>query len=672
MAFLKNWHWIRTCFLLIFLFSFLNPSTCQAKDRAPETPAKAVNGVLDLSKFDFNKTDYVKLNGYWEFYWQRLLLPLDFSSPALPPKTGFFFVPQSWARYDGPGGRFKSNGYATYRLTVLLPKADQTYALNILDMATAYKMWIDGQPVPGNGIVGTSPSNSRPQSFSQAICFKPRTKKCEIIVQVSNFSHIDAGIVRSIKLGQDRQIRKHYDLTKGIDFFVIGCIFSMGVYHFLLFCFRRKDISHFYFSLICFLISLRNLTIGVTLITQIFPDFSWETLRKIMVLCLYFLPPAFAGFLGSVVPKEFSKRIFKPSIVFSLIYAIPVLFFPTKIFWRFIPSYDIAVLGFGLYALICLMRAVIKHRNGAGYILFGFTVFMASVLNEILYSEEIILTGSFMPLGFLIFILSQAIVLAMQSSQTYSRIENLVSVFEKFVPSRFQDRIAKQGIESIAIGNAENDTIAVLFCDIRSFTTLSEKMKPEQVLTFLNSFFSAMSAPIHKHHGFIDKFIGDAIMALFDANGKDPAHSADNAVRAAIEMHRALEKFNAKTGEVLGYSCPRLDMGIGIHIGRVVIGTVGTSNRMDSTVLGDAVNIASRLERLTKENNEKIIVSSDILALLDRPHEFNFNERGKTLVEGKTEPILIYGVSDKKLVTERDGYSLNHGQKPTENPDQGI
>lgn len=645
MAFLKNWNWIRTGFLLIFLFFFLNPSTCQAKHRTPENPTEAINGVLDLSTFDFNKTDYVKLNGYWEFYWNRLLLPVDFSSQPGPPKTGFFFIPQSWARYDSPDGRLKSSGYATYRLTVLLPEADQTYALNILDMATAYKMWIDGRPVPGNGIVGTSPSHSRPQSFSQNICFKPRTKKCEIIVQVSNFSHIDAGIVRAIKLGQERLIRRHYDVAKGIDFFVIGCIFSMSVYHFLLFCFRRKEISHFYFGVICFLISLRNMTIGVTLITQVFPNFSWEILRKIMVLCLYFLPPAFAGFMGSVFPKEFSRRIFKPSIVFSLIYAIPVLFLPTRVFWRFIPSYDIAVLGFGLYVLVCLMRAVIRHRNGAGCILFGFTVFLAGVINEILYSEEIIQTGNLLPLGFLIFILSQAIVLAMQSSRTYGRIENLVCVFEKFVPSRFQDRIAKQGIESIAIGNAENDIIAVLFCDIRSFTTLSEKMKPGQVLTFLNSFFSAMSPPIHKNHGFIDKFIGDGIMALFDSNGKDQNHSAENAVRAAIEMHMALEQFNAKADAVLG---PRLDMGIGIHIGRVVIGTVGTSNRMDSTVLGDAVNIASRLESLTKEKNEKIIVSSDIVDLLDRSHEFNFNKRGRTFVQGKAEPILIYGVSAKK------------------------
>lgn len=632
--------------MLLLLFSFLIPSTCQPKDREPVKPTKAINGILDFSKIDFNKTDYVKLDGYWEFYWNRLLSPLDFSSPSSPRKTDFMFVPQSWTRYEGPDGRqFKSRGYATYRLTLRLPETDQTYALNLLYMATAYKMWIDGQPVPGNGIVGTSSSNARPQSFSQAVSFTPRTPKCEIIVQVSNFSHIDAGIVRSIKLGQDRQIRRHFAFTKDIDVFVIGCIFSMSVYHFLLFCFRRKKISHLYFGLICFLISLRNLTVGVILITQVFPNFSWEILRKIMVLCLLFQLSAFAGFLESVFPKEFSKPILKPFVLFSLIYAVLVLFAPTKIFWHIIPFYEVVAILFGFYALICLIRAVIRRRHGAGYILFGFTVFLAGVFNEILYSQEIIQTGNLMPLGFLTLILSQAIVLAMRSAHNYNRIEKLVCVFEKFVPTRFQLRIAKQGIESIDIGTAENDTLAVLFCDIRSFTPLSEKMDPEDVLTFLNSFFSAMTGPIHKNNGFIDKFIGDAIMVLFDANGKEVNLIAENAIRAAIEMHRALDEFNLKS-DAANHS--KIDMGIGIHIGRVVIGTVGTSDRMDSTVLGDAVNTASRLENLTKEKNEKIIVSSSIVDLLETPNEFELNQRGRVLVKGKSESIMIYGVSDKK------------------------
>ena len=653
MACIKNWHWFSTGFLFILLFFCLHPSICRAAGRIPEKPIGATNGVLDLSAIDFEKNDCVKLDGYWAFYWNRLLSPMDFSSSSPPLKTGCFYVPQSWTRYDGPDGRLESCGYATYRLTVILPEAGQAYALNLMYMATAYKMWIDGRPVPGNGIVGTSPAKARPQSLSRDITFTPRSKTCEIIVQVSNFSHIDAGIVRSLKLGRDRQIRRQSAFDKGIEVFVIGCTFSMSVYHFLLFLFRRKDISHFYFGLICFLISVRNLTIGVTLITQIFPDFSWEYLRKIMVLCLYFLPPAFAGFLSTVFPKEFSKRIFKPAVVISSGFALLTLFFPAKVFWHLIPVYDAAVLGFGLYALLSLLRAVNSRRNGAGYILLGFAVFLAGGFNEILYSEEIIHTGNVMPLCFLILILSQAVVLAMQSSQAYTRIENLVGVFEKFVPSRFLDRIAKQGIESIAIGNAEDDTIAVLFCDIRSFTTLSENMRPSQILSFLISFFSAMSVPIHKHHGFIDKFIGDAVMALFDANGKGLNHIAQNAVRAAVEMHIALEEFNAKADAAL---CPRLEMGIGIHIGRVVVGTVGTKDRMDSTVLGDAVNIASRLESLTKEKHEKIIVSSNIVDLLDTPHEFDLNCLGKLTVKGKTEPVVVYGVAhrepDRKKQTE--------------------
>ncbi len=619
------------------------PSQGFATARMPVAKPKAANGVLDLSGINFEKTDFINLDGDWQFYWQTLLTPKDFSSAPLPRQTGYIPVPQSWTRHNqAPGKRFDSCGYATYRLQLILPATDHSLALSILYMSTAYRMWIDGKSVGGNGIVGTRPDRATPQSLSRVISFRPAHKKCDILVQVSNFSHADGGIVRSIKLGNEKEIRRHHAFVNGITLLVIGSILTMGGYHFLLFYFRRTNLSHLYFFLICLLISLRNLTTDLTLVTQVYPDFSWQVLRKIMILCLYLLLPAFAGFLASVFPKEFSKRFLGVAAVLGLIYAIPVCFLPVKIFWIFTPSFKFIAMGYCIYTLIRLVQATVRRRSGSGFILFGFTVFSASVVNDILYSDEVIKTGNYMPLGLLVMILSQALVMAIQYSRYYNKIEGLVTAFKKFVPSRFLDHIAKKGIRSIAVGNAENDTIAVLFCDIRSFTTLSEKMRPEQLLNFLNSFFSAMSEPIHRNHGFIDKFLGDAIMALFDSDGKTPAHSARNAVRAAVEMHQALVQFNRNANDT---DKPKLEMGIGIHIGKVVIGTVGTSDRMDSTVIGDAVNIASRLESLTKKKNEQIIVSSDVADLLDRPQEFFLNRRGHVLVKGKTTPVLIYGVA---------------------------
>ena len=135
----------------------------------------------------------------------------------------------------------------------------------------------------------------------------------------------------------------------------------------------------------------------------------------------------------------------------------------------------------------------------------------------------------------------------------------------------------------------------ILFSDIRSFTDLSETMTPNELMKFLNSYLKFMSEPIRINHGFVDKFIGDAIMALFDQPGKPDAIEARDAVRSGLEMQASLVRFN-KFREKQNY--PPTQIGIGIHSGPVVIGTLGSESRMDSTVLGDAVNLASRLEFL--------------------------------------------------------------------------
>ena len=123
-------------------------------------------------------------------------------------------------------------------------------------------------------------------------------------------------------------------------------------------------------------------------------------------------------------------------------------------------------------------------------------------------------------------------------------VASMTRVFEKFVPREFLDRIAKTGIENISLGHAESDIITILFSDIRSFTDLSETMTPDELMKFLNSYLKFMSEPIRFNHGFVDKFIGDAIMALFDHPEKEDSDEARDAVRSGLEMQRALVRYN--------------------------------------------------------------------------------------------------------------------------------
>jgi adenylate cyclase len=211
---------------------------------------------------------------------------------------------------------------------------------------------------------------------------------------------------------------------------------------------------------------------------------------------------------------------------------------------------------------------------------------------------------------------------------------NMMRVFEKFVPKQFLQRIAKDGLENVKAGNVQANRITTLFSDLRSFTTISEGMTPQALFAFLNEYLAEMQRPIDQYGGFVDKFIGDAIMALFDQEG---AAQAEAAVKAAIGMQQRLREWN---GERLGSREQPVASGIGIHSGVVMLGTLGSTTRIDSTVIGDAVNLASRLEGLTKYYGVRIVVSDDTWGLLDQGI-FESRRLDLVSVKGRDAPVTI-------------------------------
>ncbi len=229
----------------------------------------------------------------------------------------------------------------------------------------------------------------------------------------------------------------------------------------------------------------------------------------------------------------------------------------------------------------------------------------------------------------------------MVGSQVSALLQNirLRDTFKKFVPRQFLDRLATKGLGNIALGEADSGVVTILFADIRSFTTLSETLSPQEILNFLNTYFERMNAPIHANGGFIDKFIGDAIMGLFI--DEDPSIGAKNAVRSSLDMLASLHSLNEqrkRTGEV------PISIGVGVHTGETVIGTVGSDDRMDSTVLGDAVNLASRIESLTKQFGAQILISSTTYGLIAGDPTIPCREIGLVNVRGREEADTIYEV----------------------------
>lgn len=225
------------------------------------------------------------------------------------------------------------------------------------------------------------------------------------------------------------------------------------------------------------------------------------------------------------------------------------------------------------------------------------------------------------------------------------------TAYARFVPGEFLSLLGKQSIIDVALADNVQMEMTVLFSDIRSFTTISEGMDPQRNFQFLSGFLSKMGPLVRENHGFIDKYFGDAIMALFQ--------STDDAVDAAIALSQQLVEYNRVRQE---NQLPPIDIGIGLNTGKMTLGTLGEQDRMDGTVISDAVNVASRIEGMTKMYKVTLLVSERTFRGLKDVSRFSVRLLDHVRVKGKADPITIYelfsgdppDVREKKLATKRD------------------
>ncbi len=212
----------------------------------------------------------------------------------------------------------------------------------------------------------------------------------------------------------------------------------------------------------------------------------------------------------------------------------------------------------------------------------------------------------------------------------------LTDAYGRFVPHQFLNLLGYESIIDVNLGDQVQEEMSVLFADIRDFTTLSETMTPQENFNFINAYLSRMEPAITSNNGFIDKYIGDAIMALF-------SDCADDAVKAGIEMLNILTAYNEHR-QSIGYI--PIQIGIGINSGSLMLGTVGGNSRMDSTVISDAVNLASRIEGLTKDYGVPLLISQQTLERLRNPADYAIRIVDKVQVKGKSQYVIVYEVFD--------------------------
>ena len=261
-----------------------------------------------------------------------------------------------------------------------------------------------------------------------------------------------------------------------------------------------------------------------------------------------------------------------------------------------------------------------------------------------IYMENNLTTGAFTEERVeVVKILAAQTAISMENATLYEGQIRLIDAQRRFVPAQFLSSLGHSDIAAVGLGEFVARDMSVLFADLRQFTPLVERLGAQAVIALLNRYFSRVSGPVADGDGFIDSFNGDEIMALFPL-------PADRAVDAAVKMRRALEALNQ---ELAADGGPLLAMGVGINTGPLVLGTVGTHDRLKCGVVGDTVNTAARIESLTKRYVAPLLLGEDTYRALKQPERFSIRAIDRVAAKGKMQAITLYEVLDGETAGHR-------------------
>ncbi len=439
-------------------------------------PGEATAGKLYVSQKQIQH-EIIHLDGEWEFYWHSFQAP--HASQIVPPADGFIRVPGVWNNFKVDDQPLPGQGYATYRLQVKLEDSVSALALRMKTVSTAATLYVNGDKVYQVGNPSSVPFASLPAYAPDVIRLPAKAyTSLDIVLQVSNYHYRKGGLWHSIYLGKEEILRQHRDRILYYDFFLIGSILMIGLYHLVLFFLKKQDISTLYFGLFCLCVVLRILTTNEYALLIIDPSISWITLIRLEYLSFIWGLPAFTAFVRHVFKEEFYSPVFRCSIGTGVVGTLIVLLTSPQFFTHIAIPNQLLILGFSFYGFFVVLKAWRRKKEESGIFLIGFTIFFLTLINDILYSNEIIQTSHYFPDGLLVFIFAQSFLLAIRFSKSFRQAEQLSqqlntlnntlerSVYERTASLQEINEDLQHTNEMIA---AQNETLTKLNSELDQF-----------------------------------------------------------------------------------------------------------------------------------------------------------------------------------------------------------
>jgi signal transduction histidine kinase/CheY-like chemotaxis protein len=400
---MKHLRWI----VLFALFIWGRLPACLAKDN-PLTGVSAKKGVLDLRTVNLNGKP-VNLDGEWEFYWRRLLWPRD-STARTPDYVPY---PSLWNKIKLHGQTLPVEGYATYSLTVLLPKDRPHLALLMPDVYCSYRLFINDSLLLSNGRPDTTEQTAVPFWCTQTVNLPVNADTVHLMLQVANFWHSKGGPYKQLFIGKSELLNVGLQRDRAYDLLLAGCLFMGGLFFFGFYALGSRDKAILYFSLFCIVYSYRMIGTSLYVLHSIFPNLSWFVAIRVEYLSLTLGVALFSRYFQSLFPKDANKFIVNGVVYICLFYALIIALTPPWLFTKGIMPFLVVMfiyIGFAFYSCI---RAVKFRRVGAPFALMSCVVMLLVFFIINLHYFQIVSTEKWIVFfGYVTFFFLQSLVLS--------------------------------------------------------------------------------------------------------------------------------------------------------------------------------------------------------------------------------------------------------------------
>ncbi|HEY8891145.1 MAG TPA: ATP-binding protein [Clostridium sp.] len=372
----------------------------------------AEKGVLDLRNWDFKKDGMIKLNGGWEFYDNKLLLPQNFAN-----------TPLGTSSYRHLPDVLKQQEYCTYRLKLLMNNKEELYSVKIGFIQSAYELWADDKLINSVGQVGKTKNEMIPQKDPTIDSFYVKNGEIYLVLRVSNFYN-KYGHIDTLVLGNSEKITTIRENKLALSLFIFGCTIMAAIFSFGVFVNRRKDKGQLYFAIVCVIIAIRTLFIGKGFLTPLLPDLNYTLAAKLKLWTFYAYIPFIMLFIDNSYKKIMSRKLVKISNYLALVFTLIVIFIPVQYYLYYIAPFEALALTLIFYMMYTISEKYIQRQQTDFIVVVGLFALFITRINDILYEYSIIFTDSFASQGILLFIIVNYYVLAKRQANELSRVEN--------------------------------------------------------------------------------------------------------------------------------------------------------------------------------------------------------------------------------------------------------